>query len=58
MNETNKPTCRIPVEAVMSIQPDGSVKMTSATYADIGADDIARLLMGAFGVPMPLERVK
>ena len=41
-------TMRIPVEATMSRQPDGSYKMVQAEYADISADDFAKFLLKAF----------
>lgn len=41
----------LPIRAHMKLI-DGTWKMVDAEYADIPADAIARMLLGAFGVPI------
>lgn len=51
MNDT---ILHLPVRARMQ-KIDGKWQMTEAEYADIPADAIARMLLGAFGVPIVLK---
>lgn len=45
----NKDICKIPIQATYKII-DGEVKLVSAEYADIPADNIARFLIQKFGI--------
>ena len=40
----------IPVQALMTRQPDGTYKIAKAEYVTVAADILARFFMGVFGL--------